>query len=147
MYRRILVPTDGSGRARRAARVAAALARKTHGRLIAVCVAIQHVPTAFEPGLYASPALSQQLRHLMALQEEQALREVEREAKRHRVACEGHRLRGAHVWNSILAAARRHRCNLIVMGSHGRDAIAAALLGSQTLRVLARSRIPVLVCR
>ena len=147
MYRRILVPTDGSARSRRAARVAAALARKTHGRLVAVCVAIEHVPTAFEPGLYASPALSPQLRHLMTLQDEQSLREVEREAKRHGVACERHRLRGAHAWDSILGAARRYRCDLIAMGSHGRDALAAALLGSQTLRVLARSRIPVLVCR
>ena len=131
-YRRILVPTDGSARARRAARVAAALARKVHGRLISVCVATDRVP---------------QLRRLVTLQADQALREVQREAKRHRVACEGHHLHGAHAWNSILGAARRHRCDLIVMGSHGRDAMATALLGSETLRVLAHSKVPLLVCR
>lgn len=37
--------------------------------------------------------------------------------------------------------------DLIVMGSHGRDAMAAALVGSETMRVLAHSKIPLLVCR
>ncbi len=146
-YRRILVATDGSARARRAARVAAALARKAGARLLAVCVVLERVPTLFNAGLYASPALSPQLRKLLRREAEQALRDVEREARRHGVACESHRVQGAHAWKSILGTARRHRCDLIVMGSHGRDAMAAALLGSETMRVLAHSKVPLLICR
>lgn len=146
-YRRILVPTDGSHRARRAARVAAALARKTHARLVAACVVVEHVPTAFDPGLYASPAIAPKLQHLLAKQADAALQAVEREAKHYRVACERHRLHGSKAWKSIIGAARRFGCDLIVMGSRGREAVAATLLGSTTARVLAHSRTPVLVCR
>lgn len=146
-YRRILVATDGSARARRAARTAAALARKAGARLLAVCVVLERVPTLFNAGLYASPALSPQLRQLLRREADQALHDVEREAKRHGVTCESHRVHGAHAWKSIVGTARRHGCDLIVMGSHGRDAMAAALLGSETMRVLAHSKIPLLVCR
>ncbi|RPI47704.1 MAG: universal stress protein [Betaproteobacteria bacterium] len=61
------------------------------------------------------------------------------------VAC-----RTVHVTNelaadAIMAAAKRHKCDLIVMGSHGRRGFSEVLLGSQTHRVI--TRIPVLVYR
>lgn len=146
-YRRILVATDGSARSRRAARVAAALARKAGARMFAACVVLERTPTLFNAGLYASPALSPQLRQLLRREADEALRDVEREARRHGITCESHRVHGPHAWKSIVGTARRHRCDLIVMGSHGRDAMAAAVLGSETMRVLAHSKIPLLVCR
>lgn len=146
-YNRILVATDGSGRSRAAVRVAVRLAREARARLFAVNVVLERVPTLLDAGLYASPALSLELRRLLQRQADQALEGVQREAKRQHVACEGHCVAGRHVWQSILGVARRHGCDLIVMGSHGRDSAAAALLGSETLQVLARSKIPVLVCR
>jgi nucleotide-binding universal stress UspA family protein len=53
----------------------------------------------------------------------------------------------AQPWRAILGAARAMRCDAIVMGSHGRSAIGGLVLGSETTRVLAHSRIPVLVAR
>jgi len=47
----------------------------------------------------------------------------------------------------IIKAARRNRCDLIVMASHGRRGISRLLLGSQTAMVLAYARVPVMVCR
>jgi len=38
-------------------------------------------------------------------------------------------------------------CDLIVMASHGRHGISAIVLGSETLKVLTHSKIPVLVYR
>ena len=52
-----------------------------------------------------------------------------------------------HPWRAIIAAARRERCDLIVMASHGRRGLAGLLLGSETTRVLTHSRVPVLVLR
>ena len=49
--------------------------------------------------------------------------------------------------DSIAAFAKKNRCDLIVMGSHGRGALKALLLGSVVTKVLARSTIPVLVVR
>ena len=146
-YSRILVPTDGSQRARRAGRVAAQLARRTGGRLTALHVVLERVPTLFDAGLYASPALAPRLQALLRRHADAALAAIEREARRQGVPCDRVRVKGRHPWKAILGTARRHGCDLIVIGSHGRDTGAAALLGSETTQVLARSKIPVLVCR
>lgn len=49
--------------------------------------------------------------------------------------------------DAIIKAARREKCDLIVMAAHGRRGIARLLLGSETNRVLTHSKIPVLVVR
>ena len=46
-----------------------------------------------------------------------------------------------------MEAARKYRCDLIHMGSHGRRGISGVLMGSQTQKVLTESKIPVLVYR
>jgi nucleotide-binding universal stress UspA family protein len=43
--------------------------------------------------------------------------------------------------------ADSHRCDLIVMGSHGRQGASAVMLGSVTMKVMAHTRRPVLVVR
>jgi nucleotide-binding universal stress UspA family protein len=48
---------------------------------------------------------------------------------------------------ALLAAAKKHKCDLIVMASHGRKGIKRLLLGSETQQVLTHSTIPVLVLR
>ncbi|APR95567.1 universal stress protein, UspA family [Pandoraea thiooxydans] len=47
----------------------------------------------------------------------------------------------------IIDAAERHRCDLILMASHGRRGLTSLLLGSETQRVLVHSKIPVLIYR
>jgi nucleotide-binding universal stress UspA family protein len=48
---------------------------------------------------------------------------------------------------AIIATAKRNKCDLIVMASHGRKGIKRLLLGSETQQVLTHSHIPVLVLR
>jgi nucleotide-binding universal stress UspA family protein len=48
---------------------------------------------------------------------------------------------------AIVAAAESNGCDLIIMASHGRGGLSGLLLGSQTIKVLAHCKIPVLVCR
>jgi nucleotide-binding universal stress UspA family protein len=52
-----------------------------------------------------------------------------------------------HVYQAIIDAAATKRCDLIVMASHGRHGIEAVVLGSETVKVLTHSKIPVLVYR
>jgi len=47
--------------------------------------------------------------------------------------------------DSIVKAARKEKCELIVMASRGRRGLTRLLLGSETNHVLVHSRIPVLV--
>lgn len=48
---------------------------------------------------------------------------------------------------TIIAHAAKLKCDLIAMGSHGRGAFMSAMLGSVVMKVLSRSKIPVLVVR
>jgi nucleotide-binding universal stress UspA family protein len=50
-------------------------------------------------------------------------------------------------WGGILRVARSKKCDAIALASHGRGALGGLLLGSQTQRLLAHSKIPVLVTR
>jgi len=50
-------------------------------------------------------------------------------------------------WGGILRAAHSQKCDLIAMASHGHGALGGLILGSQTHRVLAHSKTPVLVIR
>ena len=51
------------------------------------------------------------------------------------------------VSDAIIATAKRQKCDLIVMASHGRRGIKRLLLGSETQQVLTHASIPVLVLR
>ena len=49
--------------------------------------------------------------------------------------------------NGIIDTAKRKKCDVIVMASHGRSGLSALLLGSETTKVLTHCKLPVLVCR
>jgi nucleotide-binding universal stress UspA family protein len=53
--------------------------------------------------------------------------------------------RAGHAGDVIAEVADSGRYDLVVMGSHGHSALAGAVLGSVTARVLARCRKPLLV--
>jgi len=50
-------------------------------------------------------------------------------------------------YQQIIAAARRKKCDLILMASHGRRGLSSLLLGSETAKVLLHTKVPVLVVR
>ena len=138
--RRILVATDGSPRARRAARFAASLARRTGARMVGIYVVVERVPTLFDAGLYAFPVEAPALRREIRRRAELALSQIQREAGRRRVPCDCVRAHGSHIWKAILGTARRRHCDLVVVGSR-------RALASETKQLLAHSSIPVLICR
>jgi nucleotide-binding universal stress UspA family protein len=144
----ILVPTDGSGRSRRAIRVAVDLARALRARVTGIYVIAEGVPTAFSGGkLYGSGVMSREYRSLAQFEAARALAELESRAAAAGVRHASVRRQARHPWRAILRAARARGCDLIVMGSHGRGSVRTVLLGSQAAKVLAHSKIPVLVCR
>ncbi len=106
------------------------------------------MPTLFTGSkLYESPALSPQLHAALEREARRVLQAAAKEAQAKEVSCTVLRARARHPWRAILGAARRHGCDLIGRGSHGRGGVVGELLGGQATQVLARSRIPVLVCR
>ena len=147
-YRHILVPTDGSTLSERAVKTAVQLARVLGSRLTAMYVVPEGVPTLFSGDkLYGSGVLGRRYKEMIGIQAKQALAVVERHAATAGVACSSVRSLAPQPWRAILRAAAGNRCDLIVMASHGREGLEALVLGSETTKVLARSSIPVLVCR
>jgi nucleotide-binding universal stress UspA family protein len=63
------------------------------------------------------------------------------------VRCDTRIVTHAQPWSGILKAARASKCDAIAMASHGRAGLGGLILGSETQRVLAHSKLPVLVTR
>jgi nucleotide-binding universal stress UspA family protein len=143
-WRSILVPVDGSPPSRRALAQAAALARRLKAGIIAL-----HVITPFEAYAYGE-ALPPVITH--ADFEKHAQRASGKILTGARNAAGGVSCLCRTAWNvsaagAIVKAARLNHCSLIVMGSHSRRGVARLLLGSVAQKVLAESRVPVMICR
>ena len=145
MYKRILVPTDGSDLAAQAVAAAIDYAQVAGGAVVAFSVA-QPYPLlpAVDGAMMIDPGVdSTELQQLA----QQAVDEVARAANAAGVACEGHTSLSFLPYEEIIRAAEDYQCDVIFMASHGRRGLSRLLAGSQTQKVLAYSHIPVLVLR
>ena len=147
MYQRILVATDGSDLSSKAVDSAIELAAKLHATLVALYV-VPHYPVSyFEGGIAVSPNEVSRTEKKWADDGQRIVDAVQNAAQAKGVTAESVLARSDMVAESILSAAKKHRCELIVMASHGRKGIQRVLLGSETQQVLTHSAIPVLVLR
>ena len=78
---------------------------------------------------------------------EKVLDTVAAAAKSTGIDCETLHIEHEHVYQAIIDAAAARKCDLIIMASHGRRGASAIVLGSETVKVLTHSKIPVLVYR
>lgn len=148
-YKHILVPTDGSKLSLKAAKQAAMLARSLKARITAIYVTAPYMPTLSSDGAMVVNYGYEQKAYKAATDKRagQALDDVAAQAARHRVKFEPLRVTDPEPWDGIIRAAKKHKCDLIVMASHGRRGLAGLLMGSETVKVLTHSKTPVLVCR
>ena len=147
MFKRILVPTDGSELAGKAVTLAVALAR-THGASLVALHVFPHLPGAHHGS--AAPLLKQLQGDYELHQREQArdiLNAVAKEAAAAGVATQELVVESEDVYVRIIEVAKQYDCDLICMASHGRRGISAVVLGGETHKVLTHSHIPVLVVR
>lgn len=149
MYKKILIPTDGSPLAQQAVEKGVELAKALDASIV--------VLTVVEP--------FEVMRHF-ATSEYERLTETfstyQREAAAHAkgvlegaaataadagVPAQTLQLESGYPFEAIIKAATEHAADLIVMSSHGRKGMAALMIGSETTKVLTHSKIPVLVLR
>jgi nucleotide-binding universal stress UspA family protein len=149
MYKHILVPTDGSALSLKAAKAAVDLAKVHKAKVTALHVMAPYVPPTAGDGIMYYPETFSPEQYKKAVEKEaqKALRKVQAAAAAKKVACDTVAVTHDQPWETIIATAKKRKCDLIVMASHGRRGIAGLLLGSETTKVLTHSRIPVLVCR
>ena len=144
MFKKILVPSDGSDLAHKAAEFAADLA-KVHGAQVIGVYVIDPFPyigigDASAVGLQAymseaQAAAGQSLGGIRALCEARG------------VPFEGDTIERSVTYEGVLETAKAESCDLIVMGSHGRKGVQALILGSVAQKVLTHASVPVLIVK
>jgi nucleotide-binding universal stress UspA family protein len=147
MYKRILVPTDGSPLSRKAIRSAIELAASVGAEVVGMSVVPRHPLSFFEGGNSVSPDQVARAEKQWAEQGQAIADEVSKAAAKAGVKAKAITFRSDLVAEAILGAARKNRCDLVVMASHGRKGLKRLLLGSETQHVLTHGAIPVLVLR
>lgn len=141
MYKHILIPTDGSDLSQQAIEHGIALAKAVGARTTVLNVTEPFYVSAFEPRM-----VEQYKKHVAALATKH-LDNAKNAASASNVACELVRIEHEHPYQAIIDAAHARGCDIIVMASHGRSGISAIVLGSETMKVLTHSPIPVVVVR
>jgi len=147
MFKNIMVPTDGSPLSRKAARQAAAMAKAVGARITAFHVApayrynvyADYIPPDFEwPKAYAARVKKIAEKHLAAICK------IAQDAG---VRCESAYATSDFPADAILKGAKKHGCDAIAMATHGRSGLSRLFLGSETMKVLTHSKLPVIVLK
>ncbi|SPK71644.1 Universal stress protein [Cupriavidus taiwanensis] len=145
MFKHLLLAVDGSDLSEAAFRKALTLARDMGARTTAVRVCPNYHVLTYQVEMledtretYVKEA---------AAGASQYLRERAEEASAAGVPCDTAYAVNDHPYEAIVKTAEDKGCDLIVMASHGRRGIQGMLIGSETLKVLTHSKIPVLVYR
>jgi nucleotide-binding universal stress UspA family protein len=100
-----------------------------------------------EAGLTLTGIAPKEYERMVERQAKKALSVVEVEAEVAGIPWRVEWLLEVQPWRAILRVARARKCDAIVMASHGRGGLGGLILGSETARVLAHTKIPVLVTR
>jgi nucleotide-binding universal stress UspA family protein len=148
MFKHILLPTDGSKLADRAVIHCINLAKALGAKVTLLSVVPEFRMIADESfAMPMSMQVKQRYEKEATIRAEKKLATISA-----RVAKAG--LQSAVVvvssdlpYQQIIEVARKRKCDVVVMASHGRRGLTGLLLGSETVKVLTHSKIPVLVVR
>ena len=149
MYKKILIPSVGSELSKKAIEHGVRLAREMNASLVFVTVtrplhSIDHEPSVAEdmPDEY-----KEFVHDYLTADSAGYLEAAKAIAVDAGIPCETFHVEHEHVYQGIIETAKSTTCDLITMASHGRRGVSAIVLGSETLKVLTHSEIPVLVYR
>jgi nucleotide-binding universal stress UspA family protein len=145
MFRHILIPTDGSEAAERAARQAVELAKALGARVTALTVSPRlHVPSY---GVASVEDAREEAMRAIEARTGSCVEVVRGYADERGVPCEMEHRMGDDAADAIVAAARELGCDAIAMGTRGHGGLVGLVLGSVAQRVLGRSPVPVVAWR
>lgn len=148
MISKILVPTDGSKPAKKSVEYAVQFAKQLGATitLLTVIDKSSFVPQSV-PGTVTPTKLIEPIEDYLRQAAEVYLEEAEGLCLQNDVQSKKV-IRSGHPVEEILKEAQKSRVDIIAIGSHGRSALKAAVLGSVTFGVINKeTKIPVLVVR
>ena len=147
MFKRILIPTDGSAVSAKAVKAGIAFAKQA-GAKVTGYHAVEPVPThLYGEGYVADKAMIAEFERRRRDAAKKRIAAIAREAAKAGVRFEPLVEIARTPYEGIVAAARKRKCDLILMSSHGHRGFSRLLLGSVADKVIQLSKVPVLVYR
>lgn len=146
-YQRILIATDGSTLSEKAVDHGLALAELSGATAIALKVVPRYPRSYFEGGMAVGLADVKRIEQQWNDAAQALVDAVQARGKARGITVKAVVSKSDLVAEAIIAAAKKHKADLIVMASHGRKGMKRMLMGSETQHVLTHSHIPVLVLR
>jgi nucleotide-binding universal stress UspA family protein len=144
MFKKILVPTDGSELAQSAAATAIQLAKNQGGQVIGVYVIDPFPYIGF--GEASAAGLQAYLTEARGAAG-QALDALGKACAAEGVPFGGDTIERNVVYEGVIETAQAEGCDLIVMASHGRKGVKALVLGSVAQKVLTHATLPVMIVK
>lgn len=148
MFKKILIPTDGSPLSAQAANAGVSFARSVNAEIVALHVTQPFAATIGFDGMAAAYAITDDAYEKAS--SEQAARYIDSVVNRAEtagVASTSLSVSNFNVADGIVQAAAETGADLIFIGSHGRSGLSRLLLGSVTAKVLSLAQVAVLVYR
>ena len=146
MYKHILIPVDGSPVSNKAAKAGIALA-KSLGAKITAYTAIEPMQPIYAEGYAFDEKLLDAIESSARNAAKKRVDAVTKIALAARVPCTTLVTHGDTTYEGIIHAAKKQKCDLIFMASHGRSGLAKLVMGSVTQKVLTHTHLPVVVYR
>jgi nucleotide-binding universal stress UspA family protein len=147
MYKKILIPTDGSSISTAAARAGVQFAKECGAEVIGTYVAPNYAYPIYADSIPPDYQTEQQYKASMLKAAEMYLGEVRKACSAAGVKYTENIAFSDKAAQQIVDTATEKGCDLIFIGSHGRSGWGQLLLGSVTSKVLSMCDVPALVYR
>ena len=149
MYKHIMLPIDGSELSLKAEKECVGFAKSIGAKVTAI-----HVVPHFHLNVSAWGTPKEMIAKIEDGHDQETktmaqrmLAELENRIKAGGIECDSLLVVGDNPYEAIIENAGKRQCDLIMMASHGRRGMDAVLLGSETVKVLTHTKVPVLVVR
>ena len=145
MFKHLLICTDGSSLGNKAAKAGIELAQALGARVTAYHAIEQ--PLIYDEGYMMDQRMIESIEEGARAAGQKRVDAIGKMAKAAGVPFASVVTKASTAYEGIINAAKRRKCDVIFMASHGRRGLSKLMMGSVTQKVLAHSRIPVVVYR
>ncbi len=146
MFKRILIATDGSPLAAKAAKAGVALAGRLGARVVG-CNVVEQLEPAFGPRLAVNQKMVAEFNEHACAEGQRHVDAIGKLAARQGVPFTAAVIRDSRPHEGIAYAAKKNKCDAIFIAAQGHGALSRLLMGSVTQKVLAHADVPVIVFR
>jgi len=146
MFKHVLISTDGSPLSNKTAKAGIAFARAFGAKVTAYC-AIEPIQPIYVEGYIFDQKTMEVFEEGARKAAQKHVDAIGKVAKAASVPFASVVTKAYSTYEGIIATAKKRKCDVIFMGSHGRRGLSKLLMGSVTQEVLTHSKIPVVVYR